>query len=283
MDRDEALRLLRGGPDGVAEWNRLRSSEIDLVAIDLRGADLSGADLRGAVLREADLRGADLSEADLSGAVLVVSDLSGAKLRDCHIFGISVWDIKTDENTEQTNLIISNRDSPILTVDNLKVAQFIYLLLNNEEIRHVIDTITSKVVLILGRFTPERKPLLDALREALRRHDYLAVMFDFDKPASRGYTETITMLARMARFVIADLTDAAEVRLELREIVPHLPSVPVQPLILASQAEYVTFEDFKPYRWVLKPFRYKDPAHAIRSLPTKVLAPAEAKLTKMRG
>jgi hypothetical protein len=24
MDRDEALKLLRGGPDGISEWNRLR-------------------------------------------------------------------------------------------------------------------------------------------------------------------------------------------------------------------------------------------------------------------
>jgi hypothetical protein len=31
----------------------------------------------------------------------------------------------------------------------------------------VIDTITSKAVLILGRFTDERKAVLDALREEL--------------------------------------------------------------------------------------------------------------------
>ena len=42
-------------------------------------------------------------------------------------------------------------------VDDLEVAQFIYLLLNNQNVRQVIDTITSKIVLILGRFTPERK------------------------------------------------------------------------------------------------------------------------------
>ena len=41
-------------------------------------------------------------------------------------------------------------------LDNLKVAQFVYLLLNNAEIRDVIDTITSKVVLILGRHALER-------------------------------------------------------------------------------------------------------------------------------
>jgi hypothetical protein len=163
-----------------------------------------------------------------------------------------------------------------MTVDNLKVAQFIYLLLNNEEIREVIDTIISKVVLILGRFTSERKALLDAIRDELRRQNYLPVMFDFDKPASRSYTETITTLARMARFVIADLTDAIEVRAELSKIVPDLPSLPVQPLILASQTEFITFVDLRRYPWVLEPFRYRDPDHAIASLPEMVLAPAEA-------
>ena len=117
---------------------------------------------------------------------MVDVDLRGAKLSDCRIFGISVWKVKTDDQTEQNNLVVSDQSDPVLTVDNLKVAQFIYLLLNNEEIRGVIDTITSKVVLILGRFTPERKVLLDALREELRRRDYLPVMFDFTKPGSRA-------------------------------------------------------------------------------------------------
>ena len=213
---------------------------------------------------------------------MVDVDLRGAKLSDCRIFGISAWKVETDDQTEQNNLILSDESDPVLTVDNLKVAQFIYLLLNNEEIRGVIDTITSKVVLILGRFTPERKILLDALREELRRRDYLPVMFDFEKPGLRGYTETITTLARMARFIIADLTDATEVRLELAKIVPDLPSVPVQPLILASQTEYVTFDDIRHYHWVLEPFRYEDLDHAIKSLPEMILKPAEAKVIELR-
>jgi hypothetical protein len=53
-------------------------------------------------------------------------------------------------------------EEPIITVDNIEVAQFIYLMLHNEKIRDVIDTITSKAVLILGRFTGERKAVLDA-------------------------------------------------------------------------------------------------------------------------
>jgi hypothetical protein len=51
----------------------------------------------------------------------------------------------------QANLVMPE-DQPVIQVDNLAVAPFIYLLLKNETIRHVIDTITSKVVLILGPF-----------------------------------------------------------------------------------------------------------------------------------
>ena len=72
------------------------------------------------------------------------------------------------EGARQADLIITRDDQPEITVDNLEVAQFIYLLLNNERFRHVIGTITSKVVLILGRFTPERKAVLDALRRPAR-------------------------------------------------------------------------------------------------------------------
>ena len=90
-----------------------------------------------------------------------------------------MWDIKVDDRTKQQNLIITDSDEPVITVDNIKVAQFIYLLLNNQEIRDVIDTITSKAVLILGRFSDERKPILDAIRDELRKHNYLPIMFDF--------------------------------------------------------------------------------------------------------
>ena len=90
-----------------------------------------------------------------------------------------------------------------------EVAQFVYLLLHNEKIRDVIDTITSKVVLILGRFSiPERKTLLNSLRDELRKRNYAPVVFDFEKPTNRTTDETITLLARMARFVIADISDA---------------------------------------------------------------------------
>src|SRR5206468_5492377 len=130
----------------------------------------------------------------------------GANLTACSVYGVSAWDVRL-EGAIQSNLVITPEGEPAIQVDNLQVAQFIYLLLNNENIRHVIDTITSKVVLILGRFTPERKAVLDAIRDRLRQHDLLPVLFDFQKPDSRDFTETVSTLAHMARFVIADMTE----------------------------------------------------------------------------
>jgi hypothetical protein len=59
----------------------------------------------------------------------------------------------------------------------------------------------------------------------LRQRKYLPILFDFEKPRSRNTDETITLLARMARFVVADISDAKSVLQELRAIVPDLPSV----------------------------------------------------------
>jgi hypothetical protein len=152
----------------------------------------------------------------------------------------------------QSNLVITPEDESPIQVDTLEVAQFIYLLLNNERILSVIDTITSKVVLILGRFTPDRKIVLDAIRDGLRKRDYLPILFDFEKPTSRSLTDTVSTLAHMARFVIADSTDAKSVPQELMRIVPFLPTVPVRPLMLAAQHEYGMFRDFGLYPWVLE-------------------------------
>ena len=160
----------------------------------------------------ADLSGANLSGAILTGALLVETNLVDATLTDCRIYGISAWDVKLNERTNQQGLIITDIGKPKVTIDDLEVAQFVYLLLRNEKVRRVIDTITSKVVLILGRFSiPERKAVLNALRDELRKRNYAPVVFDFEKPTTRTTDETITLLARMARFVIADISDAKSV------------------------------------------------------------------------
>ncbi len=168
-------------------------------------------------------------------------------------------------------------------MDDLKVAHFIYLLLNNDEIRNVIDTITSKVVLILGRFTEDRKAVLDALREELHeRWGYVPVLFDFDKPASKDLTGTIETLARMARFIIADVTDAKSVPAELATVVPHLPTTAVQPILREGSEPYALFGRALEYPWVLEPYEYESHAHLIASFG-EVLSMAERKVKELRG
>ena len=206
-------------------------------------------------------------------------DLTGADLTGCYVYGVSAWGLKLTR-AKQQNLNITWRPAgektePKITVDNLEVAQFIYLLLNNQKLRHVVDTITSKTVRILGRFTDERKAVLDALREELRKRNYLPILFDFAPSKARDITETISLLARMARFVVADITDAKSIPQELAVIVPDLPSVPVQPLLLEGSAEYGMFEHFKRYPWVLETYRYPSSARLIADLGERVIDPAE--------
>jgi hypothetical protein len=237
-------------------------------------------------LPEARLFRADLSGADLRGAVLVATQYIETKLRNAHlmgswIYGISTWKLDLT-GAKQSDIIITSVGEPVVTVDNLEVAQFIYLLLHNEKIREVIDTVTSKAGLILGRFTPERKGVLDAIREELRRQNYLPILFDFEKPASRDLTETISTLAHMARFVIADLTEPSSLPKELEAIVPTL-AVPIQPVLEGAARPYSMSPDYWKYHWVLKVYRYENLEGLIAALGDKVIAPAEVRVQELEA
>jgi uncharacterized protein YjbI with pentapeptide repeats len=257
----------------------------DLTGANLNGANLSDADLTGANLERAnlgyvDLTGADLTGANLIEASLIRTNLTNADLTGCRIFGISAWKINL-EGAIQKDLVITDDGEPEITVDNLEVAQFIYLLLHNQKIRDVINTITSKVVLILGRFTDERKLVLNALRNELRKHNYSPVVFDFEKPRNRNLTETVSTLAHLSRFIIADLTDAKSIPQELERIIPRL-RVPIQSLLHVSEKDaYAMYRDFEDYHWVLPIHRYNDQSTLLRSLQTHIIDPAEQKAQEL--
>jgi uncharacterized protein YjbI with pentapeptide repeats len=283
-----------------ADLSEADLSEADLSEANLERADFSRANLTGANLRQANLKQANLNEtnftranlyeADLIRATLVRTNLTDATLTNCRIYGISAWDIHL-ERVQQFNLVITPLDEPNITVDNLEVAQFIYLLLNNKKIRDVIDTITSKVVLILGRFMPERKAVLDAIRDELRKRNYSPVLFDFEKPANRDLTETVSTLAHLARFIIVDLTDPSSAPHEVATIIPQCV-VPVQPLLsreplivngnVVERHEYVMFEDLRRrYSWVLPTIHYQDTADLLTLIKEQIIDPAEQKAQRL--
>jgi len=87
----------------------------------------------------------------------------------------------------------------------------------------------------------------------------------------------------MAWFVIADLSDAKSILQELRGIVPDLPSVAVQSLILIPQEEPGMFDFIRKYPWVLEPYCYDSQEHLLANLDRSVVDPAEAKVLELRG
>ena len=79
----------------------------------------------------------------------------------------------------------------------------------------------------------------------------------------------------MARFVIADITEARSIPQEVMVIAPDLPSVPIQPLLQEGAGEYGMFDHFRQYPWVLKEHVYAS-QQLIADLGERVIGPAEA-------
>lgn len=247
-----------------AKFTRARLQRANLSEADLIRADFHGADLTDAVLWQADLNRADLCEAklirtDLTMSNLVETNLSGTTLDGCKVYGISVWGLRNVQQAHQSRLIIARprpHNEPTITVDDIEIAQFVYLLVNNAKIRSVINTIGQKAVLILGRFT-ERKDVLETIRSELLQRDYLPIVFDFIRPTDRDFSETVLTLAGMCRFVIADITKPRSVPQEAQIIIPNY-MIPFVPIIQSGEEPWAMFEDLwrKHKEWVLLPLRY---------------------------
>lgn len=204
---------------------------------------------------ETEFTGSRFIDARLDYMRMVQTDLSDTKIFGTRVYGLSAWDLKTD-GSEQKNILISETgDLP--AVDDIEIAHFIHILTNAPKIRDAIDTLTSTAVLILGRFSDDRSAVLEEFRQRLRQGGYIPIIFDFDKPKSRDLTETISILANLSRFVVADLTSPRSSPHELATVVPHLRSVPVQPVILKGDRPYGMFKDFSRYPWVMEVLEYQ--------------------------
>ena len=249
---------------------------------NLSGADFSGAYLGGADLSWANLSGANFSGANLSGAILegttlIETNLENADLNGCRIYGISAWNIKANQETKQTSLIIAPRGEASITVDDIQVAQFIHLILKYENLRTVLNTVTKRGVLILGRFGGGGLQVLREVAEALRQCGYLPMIFDFERPEGRNYTETVRTLAGLARFVVVDLSGPS-VPQELYATVPHL-KIPFVPILEKGRRPYAMFVDLLEYEWVLKPIVEFDSTSAlIQELQDQIVRPAEKRI-----
>lgn len=290
-------------------------ADANLGGANLTGADLTDANLQHAVLVDANLgptrvvvmhnlrtgggkptsvdsfehpecstilHGADLRCADLRNACLVQADLREADLRGARVYGVSAWNVRLD-GAKQEELVVTHPKEPALIVEGLELAQFMHLMLKNKSLRRIIDTITSKVVLILGNFSPEWKPTLDKMRIRLRGRGYVPVMFDFEKPKSRDFSETVDLLARMARFVVVDISEPRSTPHELRGIVESVRSVPILPVQRRDYQPYTMFTDLQVYHHVLPVIVYEDSEELMSRFDEEIIGPAEKHVDRLRS
>lgn len=281
---------------------RLRRSKLfgaDLSYADLRGAKLRRASLATAILNEADLRGADLRDANLERVVLNGANLRGADLRGAAVTGVSVWSVETNAKTLQSELAVyqyvaGSSDPaawlgkrppvtyPHIIVNDIQVAHFMSLIVNNNELTSVFDVATSRTVLLLGRFSRSRKIVLAAMREKLLALGYAPVVFDFSQPRLRDTIETITTLAGLSKFVIADLSQPKSSPLESHAIVPDF-AIPFVPLIRKGERPFSMFGDLqRKYYWVLPTVTYRNERDLVRHLERGIVEPAERMLAAIR-
>jgi hypothetical protein len=128
MNRDEALKLLRGGPEGIAVWNQIRTS--GEAVPDLSGANLSGANLSEANLSEANLSGVNLSRAKLRLARLRVSNLTNAKFDEADLFAANLCETNLNGATFRkakvhgTNFLLAKLDGADLSEAQVRFAVF---------------------------------------------------------------------------------------------------------------------------------------------------------------
>jgi uncharacterized protein YjbI with pentapeptide repeats len=253
-----------------ADLTKSDLSDANLKMAWLKNAFLKGVDLHRADLTLANLENASLNSADLSFTRLAQTNLKNADLANCIVYGIAAWDLDL-AGARQSNLTITPPDEPAITVNNLEVAQYSYLFQNPTKVREMLDTLKSKTVLVLGRFVGERRAIFDLIRDELQEHGYLPVVFDFVGPATRNFTEAVSTLAGMSRFIIADVTGAPDVRRVMETLVTSSRSVPVQPLIQGSALLDIPQDQ----QWVLPVLRYRGAKDLARSFRKAVIAPAE--------
>jgi hypothetical protein len=264
MANDEHVAILK---KGVNAWNAWRDENRDIRPF-LTGANLSEADLSKANLNVAHLNGAHLAGANLSGAHLNETHLNRAYLNKANLSGANLDEAHLDE----AHLNGAHLNGAHLAGANLNEATLIDTDLTDADL-----TGCRIFGISAWRLKLEGAKQLDALRDELRNRNLLPILFDFAIPASRDVTETIKTLASLVRFVIADVTDATEVRVELHNIVRDFPSLPIQPILLRGHPEFVSLSHLTRFPWVLPIFEYDHPEHLLASLDKIILAP-EAKM-----
>jgi hypothetical protein len=116
---------------------------------------------------------------------------------------------------------------------------------------------------------------LDSIRTKIRQLGFLPMMFDFERPTQRDFTETIKNLAGLSRFIIADITNPKSSPLELQAVMPEY-MIPFVPIIQEDEKPFAMFQDLKQKygEWVLDVLKYDCSDNLVKALDSAVVEPA---------
>jgi hypothetical protein len=107
------------------------------------------------------------------------------------------------------------------------------------------------------------------------------MVFNFDKPETKDFTETVRLLAGLSKFVIADIANPKSSPLELQAMVPEI-MVPFQPIIEQGEKSFIMLKDLqRRHHWVFKTPRYSSLDRLIETMGDKIINPAEAKFKEL--
>jgi hypothetical protein len=265
-------------------FRRANFHQAILAKADLSGAHLQKANFCRTDLYMTDFTGAHMQGANLQGVQLAQTIFLNAEIDGCTVYGLSAWDLKLNQDTQQSNLVIRYRqagekEEKTALVDGLDLASFVYLTLCNENIARIIDAASRKWVLILGRFTQGRE-VLDAVADSVKQEGKIPVIFDFSRPEHRDLIETVLLLAGMSAFVIVDISDPKSTPLELYAIATNY-GVPIFPIVAATSDAFSLFAPLRRFRWVFPPMSYKDTRDLVTRLPAEVFQPAQAERDRL--
>ena len=261
------------------------SGNIDFCIFDVANFSksiISETSLMGSSFYQTNLAESDFTDCRFKGSIFIETNIEQSTFKNCHIFGVSCWKMEGTPKLIK-NLNISDSNENPITLDNLEMAQFLYLLLNNSKIKLAIDNITTKIVLILGRFSDEQKPVLDFIRTKLPMYNYIPVIFDFNPPNTRDIDETISILAPLSKFIIVDITNPRSTPQEMKGFIESHPSIPVQPIKRQDQVEYGMFGHFQRYPWVLPVQDYRDIQDLEDNFEDKIILPVRDRFEVTHG
>ena len=240
----------------------------DLTGVDLEGARFENCDLDGVNLTGATLRDTVFDRCNLHGAIWSDADIDGVAVNRSEIYGISLWGTRGEPALARELSLTKPGEPSGLEIDALHMAVFVASLMEGNGVRELVDGLSSTLVLVLGRFSPEHKPVLDAIRARLRELGYTAVIFDSSLPRRRDTSETVSVLAKLSRFVIADATDPRSVPYELRGFVTD-SGTPLQ-VVTRGEPPFSMLEDLEKFPWVRPSREFTGASDLVEALPEMV-------------